>query len=174
MKRVSLKNFRHRQKYIPMSMKRITDEEAKEYIPCTEDFTSHGIEKAQYFTLTPANDGWEDVTYYTARNSAMYVNRDGDFDSWVYIMSNPTMPGYYKIGYTKNEPEVRAKQISTSTGVALPYKVEFAFQCFNGEALEHEVHRKLEYCRVNQNREFFDITLSEAKEAIVDLGKNYI
>ena len=46
MKRVSLKNFCHRQKYIPMSMKRITDEEAKEYIPCSEDFTSHGIEKA--------------------------------------------------------------------------------------------------------------------------------
>ena len=55
-----------------MSIKRITEEEAKEYIPCSEDFTSHGIEKAQYFTLTPTNDGWEEVTYYTARNSAMY------------------------------------------------------------------------------------------------------
>ena len=75
---------------------------------------------------------------------------------------------------TKNEPEVRAKQISASTGVALPYKVEWAFQCFNGEQLEHEVHRELESYRVNQHREFFDIPLNEAKEAIVKIGKNYI
>jgi hypothetical protein len=54
-------------------MERITTEEAKKYIACSEDFSSHGIEKAQYFTLTPTNDGWEDVTYYTARSSAMYV-----------------------------------------------------------------------------------------------------
>ena len=86
-------------------MDRITKNEAKQYISCGEDFTSHGIENAKYFTLTPSplGDGWEDVTYYTARSSAIYANRDGEYDSWVYIMSNPTMPGYYKIGYTKKK-----------------------------------------------------------------------
>ena len=34
----------------------------------------------------------------------------------------------YKIGYTKNTPEERARQISNATGVALPYKVEWALQ----------------------------------------------
>jgi hypothetical protein len=79
-----------------------------------------------------------------------------------------------KIGYTKHEPEIRAKQISTSTGVALPYKVEWAFQCFNGERLEREVHEELASYRVNQQREFFDIPLVEAQEAIEKLGKQYV
>jgi hypothetical protein len=150
-------------------MKRITLEESQNHFNVNEDFTDAPI---RFYSVTPGKDGWDDVEYYTGRRKDIYKNR-GKADQWVYVLSNPSH-SHYKIGYTKNEPEIRAKQISTSTGVALPYKVEFAFQCFNGEALEHEVHRKLEYCRVNQNREFFDITLHEAKEVIVNLGKNYI
>ena len=58
-------------------MKRITVEEAQQYIACNDDFTSKGIENAEYFTLIPSSDGWEDVTYYTARSSTMYINREG-------------------------------------------------------------------------------------------------
>ena len=143
-------------------MDRITKNEAKQYISCDEDFTSHGIVNAKYFTLTPSSlgDGWEDVTYYTA--------------SWVYIMSNPTMPGYYKIGYTKNNPEERAKQISNATGVIVPMEVEWAFNCYNGFALEQECHHKLEMYRVSNNREFFQMPLDEAKQTIEELGKRYI
>ena len=150
-------------------MKRISLEETEKHFSIDEDYTDAPI---RFYSVTPDKDGWDNVTYYTSRRKDIYKNR-GKADQWVYVLSNPSH-SHYKIGYTKNEPEVRAKQISTSTGVALPYKVEFGFQCFNGEALEHEVHRKLEYCRVNQNREFFDITLNEAKEVIVDLGKNYV
>ena len=157
-------------------MKRINGDEAEKFISCNDDFTSHGIDNAHYFTLTPSpdGDGWEDVTYYTKRPTAMYTNRDGDFDSWVYIMSNPTMPGYYKIGYTKNTPEERAKQISNATGVIVPMKVEWAFHCYNGFALEQECHHKLEMYRVNNNREFFQMPLDEAKQTIEELGKRYI
>ena len=56
-------------------MKRITVEEAQQYIPCEEDYTSKGIENAAFFTLTPSDDGWEKVTYYTARKLNMYANR---------------------------------------------------------------------------------------------------
>ena len=157
-------------------MDRITKNEAKQYISCDEDFTSQGIENAKYFTLTPSSlgDGWEDVTYYTARSSAMYANRDGEYDSWVYIMSNPTMPGYYKIGYTKKNPEERAKQISNATGVIVPMKVEWAFHCYNGFALEQECHHKLEKYRVSHNREFFQMPLEEAQNTVKELGKRYI
>lgn len=157
-------------------MKRITIDEAQQYISCNEDFTSKGIEKAEYFTLTPSSkgDGWDDVTYYTARKANMYVNREGDYDSWVYILSNPTTPGLFKIGYTKNTPDERAKQISNATGVALPYKVEWAFHCYDGFGLEQEVHHKLDIYRVNNNREFFQISLDEAKDTVADLGKRYV
>jgi hypothetical protein len=94
--------------------------------------------------------------------------------SWVYIMSNPTMPGYYKIGYTKNTPEERAKQISNATGVIVPMEVEWAFHCYNGFALEQECHHKLEKYRVNNNREFFQMSLEEAKKTIEEIGERYV
>ena len=157
-----------------MSLEKITIEEAKKYISCEDDFTSQGSDSAKYFTLTPSGDGWDQVTYYTARSTTMYANRDGDYDSWVYIMSNPTMPGYYKIGYTKKSPEERAKQISNATGVIVPMVVEWAFHCYNGFALEQECHHKLEAYRVSNNREFFQISLDEAKETISEIGERYV
>ena len=77
-------------------MDRISIEDAKEFIACKDDFTSEGIENAKYFTLTPSNKkGWEDVTYYTARKTTLYSNRDGDYDSWVYVLSNALQPTTY-------------------------------------------------------------------------------
>ena len=157
-------------------MERITAEEAKEYISCKDDFTSDDIDNAEYFTLTPSSkgEGWEDVTYFTKRPTTMYANRDGDFDSWVYIMSNPSSPGYYKIGYTKKSPEERAKQISNATGVIVPMVVEWAFHCYNGFALEQEVHNKLDAYRVSNQREFFQISLDEARQTVEEIGSRYI
>lgn len=157
-------------------MKRITVEEASQYIPLEDDFTNKTIQDCPFFTLTPSDkgDGWDKVTYYTARKFSMYENRDGNYDSWVYILSNPIQPGLFKIGYTKNTPDERAKQISNSTGVAMPYKVEWAFHCYDGFGLEQEVHHKLEAQRVNNNREFFHIPLEEAKETVKKLGSRYL
>ena len=161
-------------------LKRIDNKEAEKYISVKDDYTNSGLEGAAFFTLSPStnkqypvNEGWEDVTYYTPRKRNMFVER-GDGDQWVYILSNPTTPSLLKIGYTKNDPDTRAKQISTATGVALPYKVEWAFKCFNGEQLEGEIHSYLKEYRVNNNREFFEIELTEAKKAVMKLGENYI
>lgn len=151
-------------------IKKISEEQATKYFSQEEDLIDSPI---RFYTLTEDGNGWDKITYYTSRRKDTYTNR-GKADQWVYILSNPALPNMLKIGYTKHEPEVRAKQISASTGVALPYKVEWAFQCFNGEQLEQEVHRELESYRVNQNREFFDIPLVEAQEAIEALGKYYI
>jgi len=41
-------------------------------------------------------------------------------------------------------------------------------------SLEGEVHRYLEGSRVNDNREFFQVSLEEAKEAIQELGVRYL
>ena len=155
-------------------MERLTIQEAKKFIPCKDDFASEGIENAKYFTLTPSSDGWESVTYYTSRKANIYINRDDDYDSWVYILSNKAQPGILKIGYTNKHPEERAKQISNSTGVALPFDVEFAFHCYNGVSLEQECHDKLKEYRVNNNREFFQMSLDEAKATVKELGERYL
>ena len=43
--------------------------------------------------------------------------------------------------------------------------------CFG---LEQEVHHKLDAYRVNNNREFFQISLDEAKKTVGELGKRYL
>ena len=157
-------------------MERIDENIAKEYIPCEEDYLNGGYKNAAYFTLTPSDkgDGWEDVKYYTSRKHNMYSNREGEYDSWVYVLSNPSLPNIFKIGYTSATPEERAQPISSATAVVLPYKVEYAFHCWNGEKLEHEIHKYLDSYRVNNQREFFQVEFDQAKSIIERIGERYI
>ena len=84
------------------------------------------------------------------------------------------MPGAVKIGYTKTSPDIRAKQLSSSTGVASPFKVEHAFQCFNAESLEGELHQFFNSYRISNNRKFFRLSLDEVKTAVKNLGQKYV
>ena len=156
-------------------MKLISAEEARQYIPCKEDFAKR---PAAYFTLTPSKEpGWEnydDVTYYTAKKRLEYEGREGDGNSWVYILTSPALPGLCKVGYTKKEPEERAKEVSRGTGVPQPFEVAWAFKCFDGDILEREVHKFLDKYRENVDREFFRVDFEEAKNAIRILGERYV
>ena len=156
-------------------MERITTLEAEGLIPLSENYSDTHIKNASYFTISPSKkgDGWEDVTYFTAKKRNLFSNK-GEGDQWVYVLSNPVQPGVYKIGYTKLTPDERAKQISNATGVALPYEVAWAFACFNAEQLEGAVHHALAEYRVNTQREFFQIDLDMAISSIKLIGKDYI
>ena len=156
-------------------MERITTQEAEGLIPLSENYSDTHIKNASYFTISPSKkgDGWEDVTYFTAKKRNLFLNK-GEGDQWVYVLSNPVQPGVYKIGYTKLTPDERAKQISNATGVALPYEVAWAFACFNAEQLEGAVHHALAEYRVNTQREFFQIDLDKAISSIKLIGKDYI
>jgi hypothetical protein len=156
-------------------MKRITDKVAKGFIPLRENYGNTGIENAAFFTITPSErgEGWEDVTYYTEKKYGLYADQ-GEGDQWVYVLSNPSLPKeYLKIGYTKLKPEERATQISSATGVPTPYKVEWAYKCFNGEIVERMTHEKLKAFRVNNRKEFFHISLEEAKDNIILIGNKF-
>ena len=156
-------------------MKRITDKVAEGLIPLRENYGNTGIENAAFFTITPSErgEGWEDVTYYTEKKYGLYADQ-GEGDQWVYVLSNPSLPKeYLKIGYTKLKPEERATQISSATGVPTPYKVEWAYKCFNGEIVERMTHEKLKAFRVNNRKEFFHISLEEAKDNIILIGNKF-
>lgn len=159
-------------------MKRITLEQAQKYIPLDDDIVNRELHRASYYTMSPypnsemAKDGWEKVTYYLPKRNDTYINR-GDGNQWIYILSNPTIPDTLKIGYTNLSPELRAKQISSSTGVVVPFKVEWAFRCFDGSLMENEVHIALKEYRINNQREFFQVDLEEAKSVIKLIGERY-
>ena len=156
-------------------MKRITEHESKTFIPLKENYGNTDVENAAFFTITPSErgEGWEDVTYYTEKKYGLYADQ-GEGDQWVYVLSNPSLPKeYLKIGYTKLSPEERAIQISSATGVPTPYKVEWAYKCFNGEIVERMTHDKLKAFRVNNRKEFFHISLEEAKDNIILIGTKF-
>ena len=157
-------------------MNRISVETSELYVPLINDMKSN-LSDAAYFTLTPSKrgEGWDDVNYFLPRRKRMYEGRKGDGDSWVYVLSNKSQPGMYKIGYTSHDDvDKRVKQLSRSTSVATPFTLEWAFRCFNAERLEGEVHKKLQGYRISKDREFFAISLNEAKETVEDLGQKYV
>jgi hypothetical protein len=91
---------------------------------------------------------------------------------YVYFMTNPAMPGHVKIGSTRLTPDERARQLSSSTAVARPFKA-IAFQWFEDQLLLHaerELHEKYSQHRV-PNREFFelDLTAEQAQAALVEV-----
>ena len=159
-------------------LKKISLEEAAEYVSAEEDFNNNFI---CYYTTEPSNDpdrhfkdGWETITYYTAR-SKKPIPGTGEGRDIIYIMSNSTIPGLLKIGFTSKPVEERCKELSKATGVPIPFKVEYIFRVHGrGEEMEREIHRYLEHKRNSSRREFFDISLNDAIEAVKKIGEKYI
>jgi DNA segregation ATPase FtsK/SpoIIIE-like protein len=80
---------------------------------------------------------------------------------FVYVMSNPSIPGRVKIGRTDYQPSVRAQQLS-GTSVPTAFRVEYEAMVSDSIAGERLAHRKLSRHRTNENREFFDVSIAEA------------
>ena len=158
-----------------MSVTRITVEYAEGLIKATDDQSG---QDAKYFTLTPdteQGEGWDKVTYYTNRPKSTQIPKGMTGCQWVYVLTNPTMPGLCKIGFTKNKPSERVKQINSATGVALNFVVEWALPCFNAHDVEQQVHKYLEDngFRVNKHKEFFNVSIDEAKAVVSRIGEPY-
>jgi hypothetical protein len=84
---------------------------------------------------------------------------------WIYVLTNRAFPGLVKIGMTRRTPQERAKELQT-TGVPYEYNVAFQIEVGNPSAIEKKVFRKLSDKRERDNREFFKITVVEAKKTI--------
>ena len=160
-----------------IQLKRITVEESQQYISTEEDFKNS---EARFFTLSPsehpdypASEGWDDVKYFTKRFKKS-IPSDGVGKEFIYVLSNPSFPGLLKIGYTRKDIGIRIKDLSKATGVPTPFKLEYMFRCNNGLELESEIHKHLKEFRPNNYREFFEITLLQAIEAVKFIGNNYI
>ena len=79
----------------------------------------------------------------------------------VYVLTNPAMPGFVKIGYTTQEDvQARMKQLHT-TGVPEPFECAIAVQVKKGQAkaLEKALHTAFAPDQGNASREFFKMDL---------------
>jgi len=90
-------------------------------------------------------------------------------NGYVYILMNPSMQNLVKIGKTVREPEERAKELSSTTGVPTPFVV--VYDCYFQSCSEAEnfVHTFLENkgFRVSSNREFFEIPMKDAIDSVM-------
>lgn len=79
---------------------------------------------------------------------------------YVYVLSNPSMPGLIKIGRTNRDVEQRSNEL-WSTGVPTPFVIEFSILSPNSEEMEIRAHEMFDADRVLSSREFF-VTSVEA------------
>lgn len=80
---------------------------------------------------------------------------------YVYILSNPSMPGIFKIGKTTRSVEQRCNEL-WQTGVPTPFGVEHQVLCPDCHELEAWMHKHFSKDRVSTSREFFTCSPFEA------------
>mgnify|MGYP003308676464 CR=1 FL=1 len=91
---------------------------------------------------------------------------------YVYAMINPSYKDLVKIGKTTKDPEDRAKELSSATGVATPFIVVYKRFFNNCSVAEKRVHSILteQGYRVNDSREFFSVSIPDAINIILNIG----
>lgn len=90
---------------------------------------------------------------------------------WVYIISNPAMPGILKIGFSLKDPELRAQELA-NTGIPHAYAVEYEILIENPREIEQLAHKRLHKKR--EGKEWFRCNLEEAIHAIRTVAKTKI
>lgn len=83
---------------------------------------------------------------------------------YVYCISNPSMPGLYKVGFTSRLIEERLQEANQpNTWIPTPFVYEFFKFVANPHQKEGTLHKILVKDRVNPNREFFRCDVDQLK-----------
>lgn len=83
----------------------------------------------------------------------------------IYVLTNEAMHGLVKIGLTQNL-EQRIRELSTPTGVPLPFECHYAAEVPDHVKVEGLLHQLFSEHRVNPRREFFRIPPEKAVIAL--------
>lgn len=86
---------------------------------------------------------------------------------YVYILTNISLIGLVKIGFTERDPFARASELQT-TGVPTPFEVLAAIHVFAPMAVEYRIHHRLAENRVSDSREFFRVDASLALKVLYE------
>ncbi len=89
---------------------------------------------------------------------------------YIYVLINYSMENLVKVGKTTKNPEERARELSSATGVPTPFVVAYDAYFDDCYTAEDYVHKKLEQkgFRLSSNREFFQAPLREVISAILE------
>ena len=146
-----------------------------EYLPViikADGDGGHKMSRITHHTRVPSplGDGWEDILYFRyigSHNSD--ESRKNGFGGYVYILTNKQYPGNCKIGFTTSTPQQRLQKIN-GAGVVSDWELEHYYKCSRPYDFEQALHLKLSDVRIRNDREFFDIDLSEAIQLVEEMG----
>ena len=92
-------------------------------------------------------------------------------EGYVYILVNSSFPDLVKIGRTTKTPEGRAAELS-ATGTPGRFVVAYSVLVDNCVEVEAEMHMLFSNQRHTNDREFFEISSSDAINTLIDITKN--
>ena len=83
----------------------------------------------------------------------------------IYILTNAAMPGFIKIGRTR-DLTARINSLSNTTSLPLPFSCAYAAKVSDAAFVEQQLHITFAAHRVTHRREFFTVPLASAVAAI--------
>ena len=85
---------------------------------------------------------------------------------FIYILDNEIMPNLYKVGFTARNPDRRAEEISSKSGLPKPFLVKKYWRTNDTYIVEQRIHEKLS--DFSEGKEFFKGDLNEICKIIDD------
>lgn len=94
--------------------------------------------------------------------------------SYIYILSNSSMVGIYKIGLTTRKVKERVAELNASTSVPTPFVIEdyFAVQRGMESMIEKRAHKMLKLIGKHEGKEFFKAELELCKGVVYQAIKD--
>ena len=67
-------------------------------------------------------------------------------EGFIYILSNPLIDGIHKVSFTVRNPDFRASQLSSVSGLPLPFKIEGYWRVDYPKKLLDKIYKEINYC----------------------------
>ena len=104
--------------------------------------------------------------------SATECISDGADPGYIYVMRSAVHPkDVFKVGLTRRSGEKRSDELSRETGAPDRFFVMQEWSVSDCTRAESIIHSRLEYCRLNPKREFFEINYKELFAVIDEVIK---
>lgn len=88
------------------------------------------------------------------------IHNEHSNPGYVYVLSNPDLPGLIKVGMTYKNPKLRAKELSSTTGVSSKYEIEYYGKVADRVLAEKAAHNRLK--NFHHRKEFFKVNVEVA------------
>lgn len=83
---------------------------------------------------------------------------------FIYFLTNPSMPGLTKIGFTHKHPLARMEELTKATACPEPFEMLAYFDTAIPREAERAIHQALDEYRPNPYREFFEVSPWELQD----------